>query len=129
MAIQAELIEITKKDVKALYVLFRYAPELLNKPEARESFEGLKEAYASFKGIEEDTCIKWLTEDDGVQKAIKHLIKKQHPLKMANLYKTYLEKSENNVQAFKAFNEFCKTYFTDNTESELLDLLQGIDVE
>ncbi len=48
---------------------------------------------------------------------------------MVELYNIYYDKAKEDVQAFKAFVDFSKTFFKGNEESELQKALNGIDFD
>ena len=115
-------------EYKALYLYYIYAPELL--PDAGiNTFDDLKGHYKMFpQGIVESQAKLWLYEEP-TQNALKVLLKAKHEQKMVELYNIYYDKAKEDVQAFKAFVDFSKTFFKGNEESELQKALNGIDFD
>ena len=125
-SISTALKEMTGSEPKMYFILLRYAPQLL--PDTNiKTFDDLSKKYVAFtKGMTEDFCNKWLYEE-GVQNAVKWLLKRLDTSKTIELYNIYYEKSKEDVQFFKAFSEISNTFFKDNKESKLQSALQGMD--
>ncbi|WP_129598437.1 hypothetical protein [Anaerophilus nitritogenes] len=75
--------------------------------------------------LKEEDAEKYLLEED-VQRAIKYLLKILHNNKMIELYQIYFEKAKKDVQAFKAFTDFSKSFFADEKENELVAILNEV---
>ena len=109
--------------------MFLYCPEYLKDADTRpiKTFDDLKERYEVFSDtITEDICKKYLLEQ-GVQTAIKWLMKRLHQKKLIELYNTYFEKAmSGDTQAFKAFLEFSDKFFAEDKENGLTKLLNRI---
>ncbi len=71
---------------------------------------------------------KYKTDTD-VQKAMRLGMKILHNSKMIELYNIYFDKAKDDVQSFKAFVEFSDKFFADESESELISLLNGVDID
>lgn len=110
-------------DYKAIYLWWKYAPELL--PKGIKTFEDLQSRYQKFPKVTEQEAELWLYEKP-VQDSLKELLKSQHTKKMMELYNIYFEKAKTDVQAFKAFIDFSSAFFADEKDSELEMLLKGI---
>lgn len=114
-------------EYKALYLYFLYSPELLP-DKSIKTYENLKSKYQMFpKTVTEKDAQLWLYEEP-VQNALKVLLRAKHNQKMVELYNIYFEKAKKDVQAFRAFVDFSKTFFKGNEESELQKILNGIDL-
>lgn len=113
-------------DYKAIYLWWKYAPELL--PKGIKTFKDLQDRYQKFPNVTEQEAELWLYEKP-VQDSLKELLKSQHTKKMMELYNIYFEKAKTDVQAFKAFIDFSNAFFADEKDSELEMLLKGIKVK
>lgn len=115
-------------EYKALYLYLLYSPELLPDKNIK-TYEQLKANYQMFpKTVTEHDAQLWLYEEP-TQNALKLLLKAKHNQKMVELYNIYFEKAKEDVQAFRAFVDFSKTFFKDNDESELQKILNKTDIE
>lgn len=127
-SIISKLKSLVRTDAKVYYILWRFAPHLLTDKNIK-TFKDLKETYKTFTtGMTETVCNNWLFEEN-VQSAIKWLLKRQHQEKMIQLYELYFEKAKEDTNAFKAFTDFSDKFFATEKESELLSMLQGIDID
>ena len=116
-------------EYKALYLYFVYSPDLLPQEANIKTFDDLVGHFKMFpKGVKEKDANIWLYEEP-VQNALKVLLKAKHEQKMAELYDIYYEKAKEDVQAFRAFVDFSKTFFKDNDESELQKILKQADLD
>lgn len=88
------------------------------------NFEEFSKNYLN--GVKPETIEKYMLEED-VQKAIKYAKKIVHQKNLIELYEIYFEKAKEDTQAFRAFNDFSKSFFADEKDSELTVLLNGID--
>lgn len=123
------LKEMVRTDAKVYYILWKYAPQVLTDADKMKTFADLKSSHKCFtKGMTEKNCENWLTEQN-VQSAIKWLLKRLHQQKMIELYNLYFERAKTDTNAFKAFIDFSDKFFATEKESELLSMLQNIDVE
>lgn len=113
-------------DYKALFLWWKYAPELL--PKGIKTFKDLQDRYQKFPNVTEQEAELWLYEKP-VQDSLKELFKSQHTKKMMELYNIYFEKAKTDVQAFKAFIDFSNAFFADEKDSELEMLLKGIKIK
>lgn len=119
---------MVKTDAKVYYILWKYAPHLLTNRELK-SFDDLKDNYKTFtEGMTEVSCSNWLFEQN-VQTAIKWLLNRLHQEKMIELYGLYFVKAKDDTNAFKAFIDFSEKFFAAEKDSELLSILQGVDIE
>lgn len=114
-------------EYKALYLYFIYSPDLLPDKNIK-TYKDLQSHYQMFpKTVTEEDAQLWLYEEP-VQNALKVLLRAKHNRKMVDLYNIYFEKAKEDVQAFRAFVDFSKTFFKENSESELQKILNGIDI-
>lgn len=129
LSIYRNLKEMLSTDTKVYYIMFLYCPEYLKDADTRpiKTFNDLKERYEVFSDtITEDICKKYLLEQ-GVQTAIKWLMKRLHQKKLIELYNRYYEKAlDGDTQAFKAFLEFSDKFFAEDKENGLTKLLNRI---
>lgn len=115
-------------EYKALYLYFRYSPELLP-DKTIKTYDDLKEKYKMFpRTFTEEEAKLWLYEEP-TQNALKVLLKAKHNQKMVELYNIYFEKAKDDVQSFRAFVDFSKTFFKGNEESELQKILNNTDID
>lgn len=123
-SILSALKEITKSDDVAYYIVFRYAPELLEKE--IKTYKDLQAAYTHFENRSEKNLEKLLFKESS-QKAIKFILKRIDTSRDIKLLNKYYELAEGgDVQALKAYMEFKKSFFSDDNETdELKSLLQG----
>lgn len=123
-----KLKSLVKTDAKVYFIIWKYAPHLLPNPNLK-TFDDLKGNYKAFtKGMTEVSCSNWLTEQN-VQTAVKWLLNRLHQQKMIELYNIYFDRAKEDTNAFKAFTEFSEKFFKEEKESELLTILQGVDIE
>ena len=90
LSIYRNLKEMLSTDTRVYYIMFLYCPEYLKDADTRpiKTFNDLKERYEVFSDtITEDICKKYLLEQ-GVQTAIKWLMKRLHQKKLIELYNT-----------------------------------------
>lgn len=123
-SILSALKEITKSDDVAYYIVFRYAPELLEKE--IKTYEDLQATYTHFENRSEKNLEKLLFKESS-QKAIKFILKRIDTSRDIKLLNKYYELAEGgDVQALKAYMEFKKSFFSDDNETdELKSLLRG----
>jgi len=113
-------------EYKALFLYYKYYPQLL--PKEYKTFEELKDSYKMFpKGVTEEQAELYLLEEP-VQQALKVLLSALHSQKMVELYTIYFERAKTDTNAFKAFVDFSNTFFNNNEESELLSILNGVNI-
>lgn len=118
------LKDIVGTDTKVYYIMFKYCPEYL--PKQIKTFKDLTEYYAVFTDkITEEVCEKYLFEEN-CQVAITWLLKRLHHKKMVELYNLYFEKAKDDVQSFRAFQDFSKEFFKESKQSDLTMLLNRI---
>ncbi len=124
-SILSALKEITKSDDIAYYIVYLYAPELLDKDNIH-SYSDLQAAYVHFEKRDEKNLKKLLYKESS-QKAIKYLLKRIDTSRDIELLNKYYELSKSgDVQALKAYIDFKRAFFADNSETdELKSLLQG----
>lgn len=127
-SIYGTLKEIIGTDTKVYYIMFKYCPEFLGKSADNpiKTFEDLHNEYACFTdNITEKVCEKYLTEEL-CQTGITWLMKKLHHKKLVELYNLYFDKAKEDVQAFKAFQDFSEKFFAETKENDLTTLLSKI---
>ena len=123
-----KLKEMVRTDAKVYYILWLNAPQLLPDGDSIKSFDDLNAHYKTFTdGMTEASCENWLLEEH-VQSATKWLLKRMHQQKMIELYNLYFERAKQDTNAFKAFTDFSEKFFAEEKESELLSILQNVDV-
>lgn len=129
VSIYQTLKNMINTDTKVYYVMWKFCPEYLkdNETDPINTFDDLKSRYAVFSDtITEKTCERYLLEQ-GVQTAVKWLLKRLHQKKQIELYNTYFKKAlDGDVQAFKAFEDFSEKFFTEDKESGLTQLLNRV---
>lgn len=128
LSIYNTLKQMINTDTKVYYIMFKYCPEFLQKKDGHviKTFEELKSVYAVFNDRHtEEVCEKYLMEER-IQTAIRWLLKRLHQKKLVELYEIYFEKAKNDVQAFRAFQEFSKEFFKDSKQSDLSRLLSKV---
>lgn len=129
VSIYQTLKNMINTDTKVYYVMWKFCPEYLkdNETDPINTFDDLKNRYAVFSDtITEKTCERYLLEQ-GVQTAVKWLLKRLHQKKQIELYNTYYQKAlGGDVQAFKAFEDFSEKFFTEDKESGLAQLLNRV---
>lgn len=127
--IYQNLKDMIGTDTKVYYIMYLYCPEYLKGATEKpiESFDDLKSRYEVFsETITEEICKRYLLEE-GVQSAVKWLLKRLHQKKMIELYNTYYQKAlDGDTQAFKAFLDFSETFFKEDKENGLTALLSRI---
>lgn len=122
-----KLKSLVKSDSKIYWILWKYAPTLLEK-HGIKTFKELTDTYSVFTpGMTEDHCKNWQYEKN-VQTAIKWLYERMHQQKMLELYDAYYEKAKEDTQAFKAFIDFSDRFFTSKGEDELLGIIQKANI-
>lgn len=122
-SILSALKEIVKSDTEMYWILWKYAPELLNKKV--NSFDELKEAYVAFADRTEEQCEKYIYRED-VQAGIKYVLRSMDTKRDIELYNKYYELSmSGDVQALKAYMSFKKSFFSDGSADELTRLLKN----
>lgn len=122
-----KLKSLVKSDSKIYWILWKYAPTLLEK-HGIKTFKELTDTYSVFTpGMTEDHCENWQYEKN-VQTAIKWLYERMHQQKMLELYDAYYEKAKEDTQAFKAFIDFSDRFFTSKGEDELLGIIQKANI-
>lgn len=127
-SIISHLKEMVKSDSKVYFIIWKYAPDLLPKQNIK-TFDDLKALYKTFTdGMTEMSCSNWLYEEN-VQTAIRWLLKRIHQAKMIELYNIYFDKAKTDTNAFKAFCDFSNTFFAEEKDSELLGILQGVNLD
>lgn len=128
-SIYQNLKDMIGTDTKVYYIMYLYCPEYLKGATdiPVKSFEDLKNRYEVFSDtITEDICKRYLLED-GVQVAVKWLLKRLHQKKEIDLYETYYQKAlAGDVQAFRAFQDFSEKFFKEDKENELTKLLNRV---
>lgn len=127
-AIFTVLKEIVGTDTKAYYIMFKYCPELLGQfqEDRIKTFKDLTDTYACFtEKITEKICEKYLYEET-CQKAITWLLKRLHHKRLVELYNLYFDKAKEDVQAFRAFQDFSEKFFAETKENDLSLLLSKI---
>ncbi len=77
--------------------------------------------------VSKETVQNWHLLPD-VQEGEKYLLKMLHNQRLVELYNIYYERAKDDTNAFKAFTEFSKTFFSDNDEGELTKIIRGLDV-
>ena len=124
-SVMVTLKEMVRTDSKVYWILWKFCPELLSTK--CETYEDLKKTYAAFRNLDEDTVNSYIY-NEGVQNAVKWLLKRMDGARMIELYNIYYERAKSDVQAFKALIDFKKEFFSDGESSELLRILGGADV-
>lgn len=124
-SVMKELKEMVRTDTKVYWILWKFCPELL--PTQCKTYKDLQDNYAAFKNLDEDTVNRYMY-NEGVQNAVKWLLKRMDGARMIELYNIYYERAKSDVQAFKALIDFKKEFFTDKEGSELLKILGGTDI-
>lgn len=121
----AALKEITTSDDVAYYIVFKYAPELLEKDDIK-TYKDLQTAYARFGNRDEKNMDKLMYKESS-QKAIKYLLKRLDTSRDITLLNKYYKLAEGgDVKALEAYLKFKVAFFADNEESdELKELLRG----
>ena len=123
------LKEITKSDVEAYFILWKYAPELLPEGETLKTFDDLKNKYAQFENRTEQSMEKAMYKED-VQAATRYLHKRLDGKRQLALLNKYYDLSmSGDVQALKAYMEFRKAYFADQEDDELKSILAGTTIK
>lgn len=128
LSIYNSLKQMINTDTKVYYLMFKYCPEFLQKIDGKQikTFKELTQRYAVFtERITEEVCEKYLMEER-VQNAVRWLLKRLHQKKLIELYEIYFEKAKNDVQAFRAFNDFSKEFFKESKQSDLSRLLSKV---
>ena len=122
------LKEITKSDVEAYFILWKYAPELLSEGETLKTFDDLKNKYAQFENRTEQGLEKALYKED-VQAGIRYLLKRLDGKRDIALLNKYYDLAMNgDVQALKAYKDFKKEFFADNEADELKSILSNTNI-
>lgn len=121
-----DLKNIVKTDSKAYWILFKFAPELL--PRKSKTYKELQDNYVCFAKFDEEYCENYIYQED-VQSAVKWLLKRKYTADMIDMYQKYLEKAKNDTRALKDFMMLKDEFFKDENANELLNILQGIDVD
>ncbi len=124
-SVMKSLKEMVRTDTKVYWILWKFCPELL--PTQCKTYKDLQDNYVAFKNLDEDTVNRYMY-NEGVQNAIKWLLKRMDGARMIELYNIYYERAKSDVQAFKALIDFKKEFFADEEGSELLRILGGADV-
>ncbi|MBR1373449.1 hypothetical protein IJ556_03250 [bacterium] len=121
----AALKEITTSDDVAYYIVFKYAPELLEKDNIK-TYEDLQAAYARFGSRDEKNMDKLMYKESS-QKAIKYLLKRLDTSRDITLLNKYYKLAEGgDVKALEAYLKFKTAFFADKDETdELKELLRG----
>ncbi len=124
-SVLSKLKSMVKTDAKVYFIMWKFSPHLLPN-QSIKTFADLKGNYKTFTdGMTETSCNNWLVEEN-VQTAVKWLLKRLHQAKLIELYDTYYLKAKEDTNAFKAFIDFSEKFFTDEKDSELLSILNGI---
>lgn len=126
--IQQALKEMVRTDTKVYWILWKFAPELINTEEEIKTYKDLQKAFVCFRHLDEATVNKYIY-NEGVQNAIKWLLKRQDGVKMIELYNLYYEKAKTDVQAFKALIDFKKEFFAESEQNELVSILNGVNIQ
>lgn len=115
--------ELVKTDAKMYWILWKFAPEVLEHRGVK-TFKDLTSRYAVFtNGMTEEHCSQWILEKN-VSSAVKLVIERKHQQKLIELYDIYYQKAKEDVQAFKAFINFSQCFFATKGEDQLLGILQ-----
>ena len=121
------LKEIVGSEPKAYWILWKYAPELLSGN--YKTFDELQNAYVAFKGTSEEAASKYIYQDV-VQKGAKYVLERLDAKRDIELYNKYYSLAiDGDVQALKAYMEFKKDFFRKDKQNELMDILNGTDIE
>lgn len=92
-----------------------------------DDWEVLSKRY--LRGKTQEYCDTEYMRDENVLKAMKLVMKIQHQSKMIELYNIYFERAKEDTNSFKAFVDFSKNFFDEKDDSELIKLLNGVDLE
>ncbi len=125
-SIMAQLKDMVRTDTKVYWILWKFAPDLL--PTASETFEDLQRTYAAFRNLSEDLCNRYIYLES-VQTAVRWLLRRMDGARMIELYNIYFDRAKSDVQAFRALIDFKKEFFRDEEDSELLQILSGVDLD
>lgn len=111
--------------------------EMVSEPKARyilykvglgnQDWDYISNAYLNNISLE-DAETKYKTEED-VQNAMKYTMKILHHNKLIELYNIYFDRAKEDTQAFKAFIEFSESFFAGEKESDLIRILNGVDLD
>lgn len=123
-----KLKSLVKSDSKIYWILWKYAPNILEK-HGIKTFKELTDTYSVFtSGMTEDHCSNWQYEKN-VQTAIKWLYERMNQQKMLELYDIFYQKAkEGDTASFKAFIDFSDRFFTSKGEDELLGIIQKANI-
>lgn len=94
------------------------------------TWEDINQSY--HKGIYKtyEECHVTFQDDPSYIKAYKLAMEHVHNIKLIELYELYYNKAKEDVQAFKAFMDFSEKFFKDDKgENELMQILQGVDID
>lgn len=111
-------------EAKARLLMFKYGL----KCNEEVTIDSIRKHFSSIKFTDvEELYRKYSTEQD-YQMAEKHIIKLLHGQKLIELYNIYFDRARTDTQAFKQFCDFSEKFFSDEKESGLVALLNGIEL-
>lgn len=122
------LKDMVRTDSKVYWILWKFAPELLNTESELKTYKDLQNKFVCFQKLDENTVNRYIY-NEAVQNAIKWLLKRQDGVRMIELYNIYYERAKTDVQAFKALIDFKKEFFAGNEQSELVKILNGVKIQ
>ena len=129
-ALKRKMLNMGIADYKVYFLWWKYAKDLLPDKDIK-TFEDLVNKYSNKfpKTVTLNDAEAWLYEPT-VQECLKELLKSKHQQRLIELYNIYYEKAKTDVQAFRAFIDFSKTFFGDtNNESELQKILNSVRID
>lgn len=122
--------DAVQNEAKSYYVLFRYAPTLLDKDvKCFEDLYQYKVFESKRKLYTEDYCANWLFEKK-VSKAVTMLLEHLDDGVMNDMYQEYAKKAKEDPKYIKHFLLLKEVLFSDSSvEDELISILKGTTIE
>lgn len=121
-----ELRQMTGSDTKAYWIMLNFCPDLL--PDGIRTYEDLANNYTAFKGLKKKNADKYIY-NEGVQTAIKWLLKRMDAKRDMELYNKYYQLAlDGDTQALRAYMEFKKTFFEAEETSEIEKLIRNANI-
>lgn len=118
----------TKMTEVAPHYIARYVEWYFSDKNKRKSWEEFNTCDTNIKGKTEEFCESWLTREDTIN-AIQVYMKHMKKYNLVQIYNSMLQKAlSGDTNAAKWVENFSKTEFFDESDSELDNFLTGINI-